>query len=63
MIEASEGREVSRQREWQLARLAKGLCQSCGVRERERRGVRALVYCEDCRARLNRLRWERGNLR
>lgn len=54
-------RELTRQRRWQVERLERGLCQSCGVRPRMvRDGVKQQVYCEDCRERMNRARLCKG---
>ncbi len=39
-----QGKDVSRQRRWQLARVLKGACASCGL-PRDRAGVR----CSVCR--------------
>jgi hypothetical protein len=51
--------KVSRQRRYQLRRLARGLCQQCG-----KRPLVTLAYCQECCAKntrcVRRLRARRG---
>lgn len=42
MEQTEKKKEVSRQRRWQLKKLAQGLCQKCGKPQGRRRG-----YCDE----------------
>lgn len=57
---AAAARDLSPQRQWQLDRLARGVCQECGQEKREVRtfttGTRMLTLGARCRERQNAAR-------